>query len=677
MTPKSVGPEQITDPAGGCEKRVPMMTGMQSNVVLTGEPRRSSAGKELSQANAKLEQENARLRALLIQAGVDARHTAEATAEATALASARTRELAAIVASSSDAIISKKLDGTITSWNAAAERLFGFTEREMLGQSILPLIPSERHSEEEDILARVAAGEIVQAFETVRTHKGGQPIEVSVTISPMFDGAGEICGASKIIRGITERKRAEAALRASEEFARTVLEASPDCLKVIGADGRLDYVNQNGACLLEVDDPSAVLGQPWESLWPDASWPKIRQSMEAARAGQLIEFTAKALTAKGTPKHWDVSIVAIPSEDGQPVRLLATSRDVTEKIQAEIALSESEARFRAAVEAVDGIVWTNNAVGEMSGEQSGWSALTGQTPAEYEGFGWSQAVHPDDAQPTLEAWNAAVAARSLFKFEHRVRCQDGEWRHFSIRAAPMFERGNRIVEWVGVHTDISAQKDAEAHRELLMRELAHRSKNQLAVIQGVAHQTARHAGSLDEFRTLFARRLQGMAISADLLVAQQWDGAPLGDLVRRQLAPFGTDEGRLLWEGPDVFLSSEAAESIGLALHELATNCVKYGAWSVPAGVVRVSSTLDRNGAQPPQLRVNWTEHGGPAVKPPTREGFGRRVIERMVAQKLGGTVELVFDVQGLSWTLTAPSTQFAEAQPAGGDGRPIRHLTV
>ena len=670
MPPKSAEPQPVAGPAGGAKRRMPVMNEMQSNVVQTGGPRRGSAANGLSQANVKLEQENARLRALLVQAGVDARHTAEATleatVEATARASARALELAAIVASSSDAIISKKLDGTITSWNAAAGRLFGFTEEEMLGRSILPLIPSERLGEEEDILARVATGEIVQAFETVRMHKSGQPIEVSVTISPMFDGSREICGVSKIIRGIAKRKRAEAALRASEEFARTVLEASPDCLKVIGADGRLDYVNKNGACLLEVDDPSTILGRLWESLWPEASRPMIKEAIEAARAGRSIKLTAARPTAKGTPKHWDISIVPIPGEDGRPVRLLAAARDVTGNIQAEIALMESEARFRAAVEAVDGIVWTNNAAGEMRGEQPGWSALTGQTPAEYEGFGWSQALHPDDAQPTIEAWNAAVAARSLFEFEHRVRRRDGEWCHFSIRAVPIFDKENHIVEWVGVHTDISARKAAEAHRDLLMHELAHRSKNQLAVIQGVANQTARHACSIDQFREIFSKRLHGMAISADLLVAGQWDGASLGELVRRQLEPFGTEEGRLSFEGPDVLLSSDAAESIGLALHELATNCVKYGAWSAPAGVVRVSSTLDRNGAQPPQLRLNWTERGGPAANPPTREGFGRRVIEQLVAKKLGGTVELIFDVQGLSWSFIAPLTEIAEARPAG-----------
>lgn len=635
------------------------MTGMKSNDLMAEEPGRNSAGEELGQANAKLEQENARLRDLLAQAAVDVGHTTEAIA----LESASSRELAAIVASSSDAIISQMLDSTITSWNTAAERVFGYTDEEMLGQSILRLIPFERHSEEEDILARVVAGEILPAFETIRTHKDGQPIEVSVVVSPVFDGAGAICGASKIVRDITQRKRDEERLRSSEEFARTVLESSPDCLKVIGADGRVEYVNQKGACLLEIDCASSIVGEPWESFWPSELRPKIRQSIEAAKAGQLIQFTAEAPTLKGTTKSWDVSITAIPSQDGQPIKLLATSRDVTEKTRFEQALVESEARFRAAVQAVDGVVWTNSANGEMTGEQPYWSALTGQTFAEYQGLGWLEALHPDDAQPTIQAWNSAVTARHLFEFEHRLRHRDGHWRSYSVRAVPIFDGQNQIIEWVGIHADISAQKASEAHMRLLMRELAHRSKNQLAVIQGVASQSARHASSLDAFNDIFAKRLQGMAISTDLLVSQQWDGAPLGDLVRRQLEPFGIDLGGFLCDGPDVFLGSDESEAIGLALHELATNCVKYGAWSVPAGLVEVSWILEVDNQESIRLRVNWTERGGPAVTAPNHEGFGRRVIERMVAQKLGGTVELAFDVEGLSWTLSAPHIQSADAR--------------
>lgn len=458
----------------------------------------------------------------------------------------------------------------------------------------------------------------------------------------------------------------EATLLASEGLARTVLEASPDCLKIVGADGCIEFVNQNGACLLEIDERSVVIGQPWETLWPASARKKIRQSIEAAKAGQSVNFIAEAKTAKGTPKHWDVSTTALPGRDGEPTKILAVSRDVTEKMRSDIALVASEARLRAAVAAVEGIVWTNNAAGEMIGEQSGWSALTGQKPDEYQGFGWSQCVHPDDAQPTIEAWNSAVAAKELFEFEHRIRCADGESRWFSIRAAPTFDEAHNIVEWVGVHRDITARKAAEAHRELLMHELAHRSKNQLSVIQGVASQTARHALSLDDFQDVFGKRLRGIAISTDLLVSQQWEGASLAELVLHQLEPFGTNGDRLSCEGPNVFLSSDEAESIGLALHELATNCVKYGAWSVPTGTVAVRWTFERDGEQPSPLNVQWVEHGGPAVKPPTREGFGRRVIERMVAQKLGGTVDLIFDALGVRWTLMALHSQPADALHGG-----------
>ena len=122
---------------------------------------------------------------------------------------------------------------------------------------------------------------------------------------------------------------------------------------------------------------------------------------------------------------------------------------------AQDALRQSEARFRAAVEAVDGILWTNDPQGRMVGEQFGWSRLTGQARAEYEGFGWAQAVHPDDAQPTIDAWLRAVESRSTFVFEHRVRRADGQWRQFSIRAVPVLDEDRQIREWVGIHTDVT------------------------------------------------------------------------------------------------------------------------------------------------------------------------------------------------------------------------------
>ena len=126
-----------------------------------------------------------------------------------------------------------------------------------------------------------------------------------------------------------------------------------------------------------------------------------------------------------------------------------------------LKLQQSEARFRAAVEVVQGILWTNDADGQMCGEQPGWAALTGQTLEEYTGYGWSNAVHPDDAAATIKAWEKAVADKSVFVFEHRLRRHDGMWRRFSIRAVPIFDNMGCVSEWVGVHTDVTEQREAE------------------------------------------------------------------------------------------------------------------------------------------------------------------------------------------------------------------------
>ena len=162
----------------------------------------------------------------------------------------------------------------------------------------------------------------------------------------------------------------------------------------------------------------------------------------------------------------DVAPTQRPDREREPDSILVHSGAaiaITDKER----LRESEQRFCAAIEAVEGILWTNNAAGEMAGEQPGWASLTGQTYDEYQGYGWSKAVHPDDTQPSIDAWKAAVAERRTFVFEHRVRRRDGQWRLFSIRAVPTFDADGRLREWVGVHTDITEVRANErALREL-------------------------------------------------------------------------------------------------------------------------------------------------------------------------------------------------------------------
>ena len=144
-----------------------------------------------------------------------------------------------------------------------------------------------------------------------------------------------------------------------------------------------------------------------------------------------------------------------------PLRMSGILIDVTESAIAKKKAEESEQRFEAAIAAVNGILWTNNAAGEMVGEQPGWAALTGQTYEEYQGYGWADAIHPDDAQPTIDAWNEALKKKETFFFEHRIFMKNGHWGHFHIRAIPLLNSDGSIKEWVGVHTDITDMRRYE------------------------------------------------------------------------------------------------------------------------------------------------------------------------------------------------------------------------
>jgi len=209
---------------------------------------------------------------------------------------------------------------------------------------------------------------------------------------------------------------------------------------------------------------------------------------------------------------------------------------------------------------------------------------------------------------------------------------------------------------IGAMVDISERKHFESHIRLLMRELTHRSKNLLAVIQAVMRQTASHAASVEDFTGRFAARLDALAGAYDLLIKDGWRGATMEELVRSQLAHY-TDrqDSQIDIAGPVLRVPPDATQNIGMALHELATNAAKFGALSVPVGRVRVHWQVERDAQGAPSCRICWRESGGPPVLPPSRRGFGQVVIERAVARSVGGTVSLLYNPAGVEWTLAFP----------------------
>ena len=211
-----------------------------------------------------------------------------------------------------------------------------------------------------------------------------------------------------------------------------------------------------------------------QSIHPDDQR-HVRQKMrEALENGADYDVEYRCVWPDGT-LHW----VQVRGKRDHPTgqatqRMSGVSLDITARKLTETALAESEGRFRAAIDAVKGVLWTNDASGQMSGEQPGWAALTGQAQEEYQGYRWSNAIHPDDAQQTLSAWNAAVAERKPFRFEHRVRRRDGSWGVYFVQAIPVADSNGAVREWVGVHTDLTEQRATEQELARLVETMEQR-----------------------------------------------------------------------------------------------------------------------------------------------------------------------------------------------------------
>ncbi|HKD29639.1 MAG TPA: sensor histidine kinase, partial [Xanthobacteraceae bacterium] len=202
------------------------------------------------------------------------------------------------------------------------------------------------------------------------------------------------------------------------------------------------------------------------------------------------------------------------------------------------------------------------------------------------------------------------------------------------------------VVMAGTAADITERKRAEERQLLLVRELNHRTKNLLSVVQSIANQTA--ASNPSNFGERFSRRIQALSANQDLLVRSEWQGVEIEDLVRAQLAHFADLIGeRITIEGPHLSVTPSAAQSIGMALHELATNAGKYGSLSDDHGSVTIDWRLE-NG----QFSIGWVEHDGPRVKPPRRRGFGSTIISAVAEASVGGKVELHYASTGLVWRL-------------------------
>lgn len=265
-------------------------------------------------------------------------------------------------------------------------------------------------------------------------------------------------------------------------------------------------------------------------------------------------------------------------------------------------------------------------------------------------------ILPDERPRMQASVKEAIEGHTDYEHEYRITTPKGETRWIVARGRPHYGADGKPLSMSGVTLDMTENRRNEEQRILLTAELKHRVKNSMATIQSIATQTLRNASSVREAQEVLTARMQSLATAHDLLTREEWRSATVAECVASATESFGTaDSRRFLVGGPDVSLGPRASMSMVLALHELSTNAVKYGALSVPRGHVSIDWYIADHGADK-MIEFRWQEVGGPKVTgKPSRRGFGTRLIEKVLAAELDGTAEIQYLPAGLVFTLTAP----------------------
>ncbi|MDD2466292.1 MAG: PAS domain S-box protein [Desulfobulbus sp.] len=409
-----------------------------------------------------------------------------------ALQSAR---LASIVSSSDDAIMSQNLHGIIESWNTGAERLFGYTAKEMIGQSITLLSPPELQHEEGQIQQTLIEGGRIEHYETVRLKNNGQEIDISLTVSPIYDRDNRIIGISKIARDITEKKRSAMALRASEERLRLALEATSEALWDWDVVSGLVYRSQRYYSLVHQcpKEDSGDFAFFVQTIHPEDIEHALT-TINAHKQGltESIDFEYRLHPKSGLQRWLKVKGKVVARDDcGEPLRITGTLADITQiKAQGE-ELRLSEQHRKLALEAAQAGTWE----WDLTTNENIWSdelwSLYGLEPhsccPSYDE--WLKIIHPEDLQQTIEALNWAIAHQKPFRVEWRVQLQGEEFRWLMARGRPTFDENGHLVRYLGVAMDITERKGNESSRNLLKSQLQQAQKMEAigTLAGGIAH----------------------------------------------------------------------------------------------------------------------------------------------------------------------------------------------
>ena len=329
----------------------------------------------------------------------------------------------------------------------------------------------------------------------------------------------------------------------------------------------------------------------------------------------------------------------------------------TRQLEAELiatknALRESDARFQTLADALPHMVWSTLPDGYHDYYNARWYDFTGVPAGSTDGEGWNDMFHPDDQERAWERWRECLASGEPYEIEYRLRHRSGEYRWTLGRAMPMRGNDGQIIRWIGTCTDIHSAKQHAAQNEILGRELSHRIKNIFAVIGGLIGLSARNDPGQKPFARQLQERVAALGRAHEFVRPHSSHSTPrqfpeqLHGVIRQILSPYpALEEGRIQLAGDDAPVDDRGATPMALLVHELATNAVKYGALSAPAGVVAVTTSIAEG-----SLELRWQESGGPEIAgAPEKDGFGTMLSQLSIVQQLGGSIERDWRPGGLT----------------------------
>ncbi len=546
-------------------------------------------------------------------------------------------------------IVQVSPDGRFMMVNRRACEIFGRDADDLIGRTFSEVTHPDDIQRNLDLLHE--SRDSAEGYELDKRYvrPDGTVVWASVKVRIVRKPGGEIDYIISAILDVTERREADQALRQSESTNRALLAAMPDLLFGVDASGRYLYYKgpPNASLIVE---PKDFLGRTMTEVLPrDMAETAMRALTDAIASGgvQVYEYQTQR---DGRLRWWEGRVV--PASPGEALILV---RDITSRREAEEALRDSQRRLSLLINQapIGVIVW--NTRFEILQWNPTAQRMFGFSAQEAVGRHGDLIVPPESRAAVAGVWRDLMAQRGgMYSVNDNITRSGGriicEWNN-----TPLVGADGAVIGVSSFVQDVTERVLSERRQALMMQELDHRVKNNMAAVLSLAEQTGRATQDFQEFQATFMGRVRALARMHHILAAGRWHGADLRTLVGRVVEPYaGSESDRLNADGPEVSLHPRAAQSMAMTLNELATNAAKHGALSCPGGRVVIRWATELHDGRPVVL-LRWSERDGPPTSPPTRRGLGIDLIEGAIIYQLGGKVEFQFPPEGLECSLSAP----------------------